>query len=89
MAAYIWLLLNCCCALQYLMKHYQQVDLLVMATPEATIEWGDAKLARQLGTNAFILLDDQHPLVVDRVKCTDCNWLHLAIDQSLITSVCS
>ena len=73
--------------LQYLLKHYQQVDLLVMATPQATQEWGTANLARQLGTRPFQRIDDQCPLVLGQVKCTDCNWMHLAINQSLLAAV--
>ena len=72
------------CALQYLLKHYQTVDLLVMATPQAQPEWGTIKLATQLGTKAFRCLDDRDDLVSGRVKCSDCVWMHLAIDQSLL-----
>lgn len=71
-------------ALQYLLKHYQQADVLVMATPSSAQEWGTTKLAKQLGTDLFQPIDDHNPLVLGRVKCTDCTWMHLAIDQSLL-----
>ena len=74
------------CVVQYLLKHYQEADLLVMATPKATREWGTRKLATQLGTDAFRSVSDQHPLVLGRMKCSDCSWMHLAIDQSLLTA---